>query len=157
VDLDKELRVEIRVKTPTQPQAKEAEKALGLLAELGQQFIGQGLMELGKSDDKDPALKDIVKILTALQSGLKDAKYATDHDLVQVIAKVPADLPFASAFIAGRRKATEAASRAQSSNNLKQIGLAMHGYHDAMGSLPPAAVCDKAGKPLLSWRVLILP
>src|SRR5207247_385683 len=47
IDLDKELRVEIRVKAATQPQAKEAEKALGLLAELGQQFIGQGLMELG--------------------------------------------------------------------------------------------------------------
>jgi prepilin-type processing-associated H-X9-DG protein len=42
-------------------------------------------------------------------------------------------------------------------NNLKQIGLAMHSYHDAYQHFPPAAICDKKGKPLLSWRVAILP
>jgi hypothetical protein len=33
----------------------------------------------------------------------------------------------------------------------------MHNYHDTKGRLPPAAVCGKDGRPLLSWRVLILP
>lgn len=33
----------------------------------------------------------------------------------------------------------------------------MHNYHDAYGSLPPAAITDKDGQPLLSWRVLLLP
>jgi hypothetical protein len=50
-----------------------------------------------------------------------------------------------------------AARRMQSSNNLKQIGIALHNYHDATESFPPAAVYDKNGKALLSWRVLILP
>jgi hypothetical protein len=50
-----------------------------------------------------------------------------------------------------------AAKRSQSANNLKQIALAMHTYHDARKSFPPAAKCDQSGKPLLSWRVLILP
>lgn len=33
----------------------------------------------------------------------------------------------------------------------------MHTLHDATGSLPGSAICDKNGKPLLSWRVALLP
>jgi len=55
------------------------------------------------------------------------------------------------------QKVREAAARISSSNNLKQMGLAAHAYHDTNGTLPPAAITDKRGKPLLSWRVAILP
>ena len=54
--------------------------------------------------------------------------------------------------------AREAARRTSSSNNLKQLGLAMHNYHDAYRGFPATAISDKAsGKPLLSWRVAVLP
>jgi Protein of unknown function (DUF1559) len=51
----------------------------------------------------------------------------------------------------------EQTARVASSNNLKMIGLGIGSYHDAYKRFPPAALCDAAGKPLLSWRVLILP
>jgi hypothetical protein len=47
--------------------------------------------------------------------------------------------------------------RKASADNLKEIGLAMHGHHDTFGTFPPAAIFDNDGKPLLSWRVAILP
>jgi hypothetical protein len=53
---------------------------------------------------------------------------------------------------------TRPGDRNQSATNLKMIALALHNYHDAMGALPAvAAFRDKAGKPLLSWRVALLP
>jgi Protein of unknown function (DUF1559) len=40
---------------------------------------------------------------------------------------------------------------------LRAIALAMHMYHEKKRHLPPAVVRDKNGKPLYSWRVLLLP
>ena len=47
--------------------------------------------------------------------------------------------------------------RVNRSNVIRAIGLATHNYHDANKSLPAYANFDATGKPLLSWRVLILP
>jgi len=45
----------------------------------------------------------------------------------------------------------------QSTKNLGRIGLALHNYHDANGHMPAHAIKDDQGKPLLSWRVALLP
>ena len=42
-------------------------------------------------------------------------------------------------------------------NKLKQIGLALQNYEATFGHFPPAATTDKNGRPLMSWRVAILP
>ena len=41
--------------------------------------------------------------------------------------------------------------------NLKNIALALHNYHNDYGCFPPAYVADKNGRPMHSWRTLILP
>lgn len=53
-------------------------------------------------------------------------------------------------------RAKEQAERMKTTNNLRQIVLAIHNHADSHQALP-TNVLDKAGKPLLSWRVRILP
>jgi RNA polymerase sigma factor (sigma-70 family) len=48
-------------------------------------------------------------------------------------------------------------SRAASAANLARLVKAMHEYHEVHGRFPQPALLDRAGKPLLSWRVLLLP
>jgi hypothetical protein len=55
------------------------------------------------------------------------------------------------------QSAREAARRVQSTNNVKQIVVAMHLYHDMYQTLPPAVVKDAEGKPLYSGMVCLLP
>lgn len=60
-------------------------------------------------------------------------------------------------LLPARRSAGPAARRTQCKNNLRQIGLALHNYADVYGSFPPAYTVDEEGRPLHSWRTLILP
>jgi hypothetical protein len=155
LDLDKEIAIDIRVKASSPPRAKEAEKSLGFLGTLAEEFLGKGLKEI--ANDKEDNVKDLVAILTAMQTAVKNAKYSTEGETTRVTATFTSQLPFITAYLEAKKKLQQAASRAQSQNNLKQIAIALHNYHDVNGAFPPAAVCDKTGKPMLSWRVLILP
>ena len=55
------------------------------------------------------------------------------------------------------QQASSGGRRDQCKDHLKHIGMALYLYHEDYGSFPPAYIADKNGRPMHSWRVLILP
>ncbi len=60
-------------------------------------------------------------------------------------------------FIPATRSARRPARRIQCASILRQIGGGLRAYAQTYGALPPAYTTDANGKPLHSWRTLILP
>jgi type II secretory pathway pseudopilin PulG len=60
-------------------------------------------------------------------------------------------------FLPAIRSAPNAARRSQCNNNLRNIALALQNYAEVYQALPPAYTVDADGRPLHSWRTLILP
>lgn len=53
--------------------------------------------------------------------------------------------------------AREAARRAGSMNNVKQLAIGIMNYEASYGKFPPQYTVDEEGQPLHSWRTLLLP
>jgi prepilin-type processing-associated H-X9-DG protein len=62
-----------------------------------------------------------------------------------------------ASFILPAIQRTGHGRRPQCMNNLRNIVLALHNYHSGHGSLPSPYIADANGRPMHSWRVLILP
>jgi prepilin-type processing-associated H-X9-DG protein len=90
---------------------------------------------------------EIAKVVELVEVKVDGSRLASDVDLEQVAGLLRP--------VFERQRLL--AKRMRCVNNLKQIMLAMHNYHDANGTFPPAFLANQEGKPLLSWRVLILP
>lgn len=154
LDLGDKAEAHARLRFAKGEDAAKAEKAVQAAVALGCQVLPKGIEELSK----DPGTKQFVALLKRAETALKAVRVERKDTAVEVSGAVDIDPPTLGVALAeALHKVRGSASRLQSANNLKQIGIAMHNYHDVNGRFPPAAVYDKDGKPLLSWRVLILP
>jgi hypothetical protein len=82
----------------------------------------------------------------------QDSKHLAELSAVQMIGVVSA------LVLPAVQQARVAARRMSSSNNLRQLTLSLLNYEATFRKVPSAAILDKATKkPLLSWRVAILP
>jgi Protein of unknown function (DUF1559) len=130
--------------------AQETVAAFKTLAALG---LGEEVKRTRRMEGDDSAmakvLERLVKAVNAatVKQADNDVVLTASLDLGDETAKLLANLP---------ATAGDAANRAKSMNNLKQIGICFHAYTDAHNSFP-SNTYDKNGKPLLSWRVHMLP
>ncbi|MFL5342322.1 MAG: DUF1559 domain-containing protein [Gemmataceae bacterium] len=180
VDIDREIRLGLALKFADDDAAKAGEESAkeGLkmareaLAGLHKEVESKLMPKVGPKVSPIAELPEAAVALVALGSLkqadeiLKDLPMKRDGTALAVAVTVPAG-PYtamlslsgfsAAALLPAVQKVRMSAGRARSANNLKQMAIAMHNYHDVHGKFPSAAICDKNGKPLLSWRVAILP
>jgi len=102
----------------------------------------------------------IAEQIKPLEDGLNGSKVTQTGPEFGFLAafKLPQDQDFLAALLMPAiQQAREAARGTACRNNLKQIGVAMASHRAAQKTLPGVAISSSDGKPLLSWRVAILP
>ena len=153
-DLDEVLKAEGRLTFAGESDAKAGETAVNAALDMARGGLVMGLQELGKQKE----MGRFVALLKEVQTGVRSAKVELSGSSVAASATVKIDLrKTAPDLVDAVQKVRVAAAHTSSINNLKQLALAMFNYEATYGSFPAAAVYDKNGKPLLSWRVMILP
>lgn len=142
---------------PSDKDAKDALKPADAGLVLLRAGLGRALSQLSKQEDKEA--KEVVQLVKQLQHPLKEMRIEQKDETLRTSFALKIDGGAAGlTVVQAVKKMRESAGRTQSMNNLKQLTLAMVNYADSMrGQLPAHAVYSKDGKPLLSWRVTILP
>jgi len=156
IDFGKETRAAVRLACAGESEAKDAATA----ARAGIALLQAQLPVLEKTLDlKTAKPAALLKLVNALGAGLKEAPIESTGSTATLTLTVKADLAtVVMAEFEAVQKVRQAAQRLTSSNNLKQMVLATVNMADTNGGvMPAAAIYDKDGKPLLSWRVAILP
>ena len=157
--MDKTLTVHAIAETPSNEAGKKVAKNLQAVATLGENFL-DGFAKLsnqmpGPAAER-AAVGQIHVIGKELFERLEIKEQGSFVDL-QTQSEKFGPKTVATIILPAILKMRQEAERSVSTNNLKQIALAMHNYESTYGHFPAAVVMGPDGKTPHSWRVEILP
>ena len=147
---DKPMTVKVVGEFPSEADAQNAKETLTALRVLLQN-AAIGMKDQLKTDDE----RAVFELGIAL---LNTAKVSTSGN--EVVATSTADqtlYEMITVFAPAIMQARLASQRSVDMNNLKQLMIAMHNYHDMYGHFPKAVVIDPESGVPHSWRVELLP
>lgn len=158
-NLGETARLEAALTFPEERNARQGADAIRFLLQISK-GLGYMLEDNGEEFFEDKALQaTLQKISERLRAALEGATIEIEGKAVRASLQVKLDASLLNPVLEALRKKEEKGREVRAAqNNLSQLALALINYaDDNNGKLPPAVVCDKNGKPLYSWRVLILP
>jgi hypothetical protein len=136
IDAPPKMALRLTVQSPDAASAKA-------LAE----GVGRVLKSLGEQKEVVAALPDFGKTAALLVPKVEQDRLLLTLD----------DKETRTAVAPLVRRALIVGARTPTAERMKQLAIGLHRYVEAHGRLPAVANFDKAGKPLLSWRVHVLP
>lgn len=165
VNVTANMSISLTLRATNKEAAEQLEQIINQLIDMGRQaMLAESARQAASNDPVEQASAQYARRISdrmiqslrpvrkgeVLTLGMGDGKNPQMAQMATIGVLIALLLP---AVQAGR----EAARRTQSSNNMKQINLAMLNYESAHKEFPARANFDKEGKPLLSWRVHVLP
>jgi prepilin-type processing-associated H-X9-DG protein len=157
LDLTGDTLLTVVLEANDAPAAAKVEQ----LVKDGQNMGGEQLASMRK--EMPPATKQAVAPIFDLGSQVLSGLSVTQSKSeVKITVKRPAGMAeavpkLAAMMMESYQQADQVGQSVRELNNMRQIGIALLNYVASHRAFPPAAICDKEGKPLLSWRVAILP
>jgi len=148
VEMADTISIDGTMQSDSSEGAKELSESMNGLLLLGKAFLR------GSSKSSPPEIK---KIFQMGVEGLSNAQIKRQSESVTFSMTAPGNIETQLAVISPMiLSMRQSADRATSANNLRSISIAMHTYHDANKSLPPAILISQSGKKY-SWRIALLP
>ena len=155
----------VSIKATDEKAAQELERIYNQLLDFGAQMARAQMAQRSGEPSDDPVEQAVARYTERMSQRtfdmLRPTRQGDRLDLFSTKGQPAMQTATIGVLVAlllpAVQAAREAARRSQSMNNLKQIGLAMHNYYDSYRTLPAQANYDPQDKPLLSWRVQLLP
>ena len=157
-------KLEMKLVANDSASAKKLGEALERLRDNGMVMGEQAIMQALKNEGQiSPEVKAAsIQYMGRLKKFLSNAELWKINDSEIAIQgefayTVPTIGVLTGLLLPAVQAAREAARRMQSQNNVKQLILSIHNYESAFKRFPMRATKSASGKPLLSWRVAMLP